>query len=104
MSSTIEAVAALASRIEATVKWESSDHPFAPDAVDADWLRGFMTLDPAKAGGFGWTAWGYGSPCPEGTAPTPCEAKAAACYAMAESFIRAAAAHGVAVSVMKGGE
>lgn len=100
----MEAIEVLASHIEATVEWEPADHPCAPDAVDADWLRGFMTVDPVKAGGFEWTAWGYGSPCPEGTAPTRGEAKAAACHAMAASFIEAAEAHGVSVSVMKGGE
>lgn len=117
MSSKTEAIEALASHIEATVKWEPADHPCAPGSEDADWMRGMLSVDPAKSqpdvgmdgaawgsGGMDWAAWGYGSPCPEGNAPTRAEARAAACYAMAESFINAAAAHGVAVSVLKGGE
>lgn len=107
MSSKIEAIEALASHIEATVKWEPADHPCAPESEDAEWMRGSLSVDPAKSqpdGGMDWIAWGYGDPCPEGNAPTRIEAKAAACYAMAESFIKAATAHGVAVSVLKGGE
>lgn len=92
---------ALAAHLEAIVEWEPPSDGLSPEGEDADFLRGFMTLDPAKSGGFDWTAFGYGSPCPEGWAPTRQKAKSAACSAMAESFSKAAAAHGLVITVVE---
>ena len=101
-------IKALAAHIAATVEWtqdekEGANGPFL-DAWDADWLVGWLTVDAARevdGSGFEWRAWGYGSPCPEGASPTREEAKAAACAAMAESFIKAAAEHGLTVAVAR---
>ena len=95
-------IKALATHIAATAEWVNAEHPASPESEDADWLRGFMTVDP-RGGRWVWTAWGYGSPCPEGKTSTREDARAAACHAMAESFIKAAAEHGLTVAVAREG-
>lgn len=91
----------LAAHVAMTVEWvkdETQDiNGRTSGSWDTEWMRALLSAGPCPEGNYEWSAWGWGSPCPEGIAASLKDAKAAACRACAESFLRAASAAGVEV-------